>query len=93
MRDNIKIGNNALNAESSYIGQDVVIGHNCILEDNVFIGDGTYIDSNSIIRSGTRIGKHSFIGSNCILGEYQMDFVMDRQVHGHQVNISYNPKF
>lgn len=27
MRENIKIGNNALIAESSYIGQDVVIGH------------------------------------------------------------------
>ncbi len=87
MREDLKIGNNTIIAESASLGQDVVVGHNCIIEDEVIIGDNTYIDSNSIIRSGTQIGKHSFIGSNCILGEYQIDFVIDRQTHQHQLVI------
>lgn len=85
MRESLKIGKNTLVADNANIGRDVVIGHNCIIEENVIIGDRTYIDSNSIIRSGTQIGKHSFIGSDCILGEYQMDFIIDRRSYQHQL--------
>ncbi len=78
---NCYIGNNV------HLGENVSLGHNCIIEDDVEIGEGTYIDSNSIIRSNTSIGANSFIGSNCIVGEYWMDFCVDRQRHEHSLHI------
>lgn len=57
------------------------------IEENVVIGANTYIDSNTIIRSGVTIGEDSFIGANCIIGEYWMDFCLDRQLHDHPLTI------
>lgn len=69
------------------VGENVVLGHNCIIEDNVVIGDNTFIDSNTTIRSFVTVGKSSFIGSNCIIGEYLMDYCIDREVHEHPLTI------
>lgn len=69
------------------IDLNVQIGSNCIIEDGVVIGNNCYIDSNTIIRSGTTIGANSFIGSNCIIGEYLMDFCVDRKPHKHELTI------
>ena len=62
----------------------------CIVEAGARIGDNCYIDSNSIIRSGTTIGADSFIGANCIIGEYLMDFCLDRRPHNHELTIGNN---
>ncbi len=72
------------------IGEKVSIGHNCVIEDNVFIGNNSFIDSNTIIRSGTRIGDNAFVGSNCIIGEYWMDYCIDRVKHEHPLTIGDN---
>lgn len=76
--------------KNSKLGNNVYIGSNVIIEDNVTIGDDTYIDSNTIIRSNTVIGKKTFIGSNCIVGEYLMDFCIDRVYHDHKLIIGEN---
>ncbi len=68
-------------------GENVVLGHNCTIEDNVVIGDNTFIDNNTTIRSFVTIGKNSFIGSNCIIGEYWMDFCIDRVEYEHPLTI------
>lgn len=81
MLDSIRHGEHCIIAESSKLGRNVSIGHNCIIEDNVTIGENTFIDSNTVIRSGVTIGEDSFIGSNCIIGEYWMDFCLDRKKH------------
>lgn len=80
-------GKNCILGENLRIGNHVTIGHNCIIEDNVTIGDGTYIDSNTVIRRDVTIGENSFIASNCIIGEYWMDFCMDRKPHTHELSI------
>ena len=84
---NIQQGNNCIIGKNVEFGNNVVLGHNCIIEDNVKIGDDTYIDSNTIVRSFVSIGKGSFIGSSCIIGEYWMDFCLDRNVHEHPLTI------
>lgn len=81
--------NSEISSKAS-IGRNVYFGNNCIVEDNVTIGNECYIDSNTIIRSGTEIGDNSFIGSNCIIGEYLMDFCLDRQPHEHTLKIGSN---
>ena len=83
----IKKGEHCLIGKNVRFGEDVSLGHNCIIEDNVFIGSNTYIDSNTIIRSGVAIGENSFIGSNCIIGEYWMDFCVDKTYHSHPLII------
>lgn len=87
---NYEKGNNVVLGENIKLGNDVYIGHNCIVEDDVTIGDNVYIDSNTIIRSGTTIGSNSFVQSNCIIGEYQMDFCLDRKKHEHTLSIGDN---
>lgn len=77
-------------SEKAVIGKNTVIKENCIVEDDVLIGDNCYIDSNTIIRSGTRIADDGFVGSNCIIGEYLMDFCMDRIQHKHELMIGEN---
>lgn len=85
--NDFKQGLNCVIASDAVIGKNVTIGHNCIVEAGVAIGDNTYIDSNTIIRSGTSIGENSFIGSNCIIGEYWMDFCVDREEHIHPLKV------
>lgn len=87
---NVIQGQNCVIADGAVLGKDIVLGHNCIIEDSVVIGDNTYIDSNTIIRRNTTIGKNSFIGSNCLIGEYWMDFCLDRKMHVHQLTIGDN---
>ncbi len=87
---NIKHGSNCIIGENVKLGTNIVIGHNCIIEDGVTIGDNTFIDSNSIIRNGVTIGKGTFIGSNCIIGEYWMDYCLDRKSHVHPLAIGKN---
>lgn len=82
-----KKGENCIIAENTIFGNNVVLNHNCIIEEGVKIGDNTYIDSNTIIRRGVTIGKDSFIGSNCIIGEYLMDFCIDRTPHEYALLI------
>lgn len=86
----VKQGKNCAIGENVEFGPNVVLGHNCIIEDNVKIGAGSYIDSNTIIRSGVNIQEKAFIGSNCIIGEYWMDFCMDRTKHDHPLYIGKN---
>lgn len=50
-----------------------------------------FIDNNVILRSGTHLGDNCFIGANCIIGEYQMDFVLNRDESVyHQTHIGAN---
>lgn len=74
-------------SDKAYIGNNVTFKGNCMVEAGARIGDNCYIDSNSIIRSGTTIGSDSFIGANCIIGEYMMDFCLDRETHHHKLTI------
>lgn len=83
----IKQGSNCVIGSNIEFGTNVTLGHNCIIEDNVKIGNNVFIDSNTIIRSNVSIGDGSFIGSNCIIGEYLMDFCIDREPHCHMLNI------
>lgn len=83
----IKHGEHCVIANNVQFGQNVSIGHNCIIEDNVTIGANAYIDNNTIIRRGVTIGEDSFIGANCIIGEYWMDFCMDKEPHNHPLTI------
>ena len=87
MREDLKTGSNAVISEEAAVGDHVRIGANCVIEDDVVIGDNAYIDSNSIIRRGTKLGAGSFVGANCVIGEYQTDFIMDRQPHRHELLI------
>ena len=89
-RNNCKTGENCIIGKNVKMGVDVVVGHNCIIEDGVIIGDNAFIDSNSTIRNGVTIGKGAFIGSNCIIGEYWMDYCLDRQTHVHPLIIGDN---
>lgn len=82
-----KQGEHCVIGKNIQFGENVSIGHNCIIEDNVTIGSNTYIDSNTTIRCGATIGDNSFIGSNCIIGEYWMDFCLDREPHKHPLTI------
>ena len=82
-----KQGEHCIIAENVQFGENVSIGHNCIIEENVRIGANTYIDSNTTIRNGATIGEDSFIGANCIIGEYWMDFCLDREQHDHPLTI------
>nr|WP_297705279.1 N-acetyltransferase [uncultured Butyrivibrio sp.] len=84
-----KQGMNCVIGEVS-VGDNVTLGHNCIIEDGVIIGDNAYIDSNVIIRRGVKIGNDAFVGANCIIGEYLMDFCIDRQIHDHSLVIGDN---
>ena len=77
-------------SDKAYIGNNVTFKGNCVVEAGARIGDNCYIDSNSIIRSGTTIGAESFIGANCIIGEYLMDFCLDRRPHNHKLTIGNN---
>lgn len=78
---------NCIIGDNVKIGENVTLGYNIIIEDNVTIGDNSYIDSNSIIRSDVTLGDNSFIGANCIIGEYWMDFCIDRKKHSHPLKI------
>lgn len=89
MLSRIKKGENCVIGQNVDLGDDVTLGHNCIIEDNVKIGDNSYIDSNTVIRSGVSIGEGAFIGSNCIIGEYLMDFCLDKQYHYHPLTIGH----
>ena len=84
------INKTAVIGENVKLGENVTIGYNCIIEDGVTIGSNSYIDSNTIIRSGVTLGDNAFVGANCIIGEYWMDFILDRQQHVHPLNIGKN---
>lgn len=71
-------------------GENVTIRHNCIIEDGVHLGNNVYIDSNTIIRSGTTLGNGTMVGANCIIGEYLMDFCVNRKHHDHPLSIGEN---
>lgn len=88
--DVCKQGKNCIIGENCFFGENVTLGHNCIIEDNVTLGNDTYVDSNTIIRSNVTIGNHGFIGANCIIGEYLMDFCVDRKAHFHPLTIGPN---
>ena len=88
--NNVKLGNHCVIGEQVIFGEGVTIQHNCIIEGNVCIGDNTYIDSNTIIRGDVVLGADSFIGSNCIIGEYHMDFCLNRTYHSHPLHIGNN---
>ena len=86
----IRQGEHCVIADDVKFGENVTLGHNCIIEKNVKIGNNCFIDSNTTIRSDVSIGPSSFIGSNCIIGEYWMDFCLDRQKHNHPLLIGAN---
>lgn len=66
------------------IGQGVIIGDNVILEDDV------KIDCYTIIRDNVTIKKGTYVGANCILGEYQMDFFLNKEKKEHLLSIGEN---
>jgi acetyltransferase-like isoleucine patch superfamily enzyme len=80
-------GQNCIVSENVKFGENVTLGHNVIIEDNVIIGSHVYIDSNTTIRQGVTLGDNSFVGANCIIGEYWMDFCIDRVLHVHPLTI------
>lgn len=82
-----KQNKNCVIGENVIMGENVTLGYNVIIEDNVHIGNNCFIDSNTIIRSDVTLGDNSFIGSNCIIGEYWMDFCIDKQKHFHPLII------
>lgn len=88
--NNLKTGQNCIIGNNTILGENITIGHNCIIEDNVVIGKNSHIDSNTIIRSNTQIDDNAFIGSNCIIGEYWVDFCLNRQKHEHPLLIGKN---
>ena len=90
MTKTFKVGKHCVISKNVQFGENVAIGHNCIIEDNVVIGDNSYIDSNTIIRSNVKIGENAFVGSNCIIGEYWMDFCLNKKVYEHQLVIGKN---
>ena len=85
-----KIGVHSIVGNNFKAGKNVTIGNNCIIEDNVTLGDNVYIDNNTIIRNDVTLGADTFIGANCIIGEYLMDFCIDRQYHKHPLSIGRN---
>lgn len=86
----MSISENAKISSSARLGENVHIGDHCIIEGNVSLGDNVYIDANTIVRSNVSIGNNSFVGSNCIVGEYLMDFCIDREAHEHPLTIGDN---
>ncbi|MBQ9347805.1 MAG: N-acetyltransferase [Oscillibacter sp.] len=76
--------------ENVRLGQGVRLGYHCVIEDDVVLGDHVLVDSNTIIRSGVVIGRNAFIGANCVIGEYQMDFIRDRESRVHTLSIGEN---
>ncbi len=87
MPDDIITGKNCIIGRNVKACKNVTMGHNCIIEDNVTIGENVFIDNNTIIRSGVTIGDNAFVEANCIIGEYQMDFCLDRKEHIHPLTI------
>lgn len=85
-----EIVNNCIIGKNVVLGKDVILGYNVIIEDNVNIGDNCYIDSNTIIRSNVKLGADSFVGANCIIGEYWMDFCIERKKYDHFLVIGNN---
>jgi acetyltransferase-like isoleucine patch superfamily enzyme len=83
----INMGQHCVISDKTSFGENVKIGHNCVIEEDVVIGDNVFIDSNTVIRSGVTIGNNAFIGSNCVIGEYWMDFCIDRKTHVHPLTI------
>ena len=86
----MKTGLNCIIGENANIGKNVEFANNVIVEDYAVIGDNTFIDNNCIIRSDACIGNNSFISSNCIIGEYLMDYCIDRKKHDHKLTIGEN---
>lgn len=84
------IGVHSIVGNNFKAGSNVTIGNNCIIEDNVTLGDNVYIDNNTIIRSDVSLGAGTFVGANCIIGEYLMDFCVDRKYHKHPLKIGKN---
>jgi acetyltransferase-like isoleucine patch superfamily enzyme len=72
------------------IGKNVSIKEGVIIGENVIIEDDVYIDYGCIIRDNVHIKKGSFIGARCILGEYLMDFYIDRTNKVHPLVIGEN---
>lgn len=81
------MGENCVIGKNVTLEENVTIRHNCIIEDGVHLGSNVYIDSNTIIRSGTTLGNGTMVGANCIIGEYLMDFCVDRKPHEHPLSI------
>ena len=84
------VGEHCVIGRNVTFGENVTIRHNCIIEDGVHLGSNVYIDSNTIIRSGTTLGNGTMVGANCIIGEYLMDFCVDRKHHDHPLSIGEN---
>lgn len=68
-------------------GERVEIGTGVIIGDNVIIEDDVKIDSYTIIRDNVTIKKGTFVGANCILGEYQMDYYLNKEKQEHPLII------
>lgn len=72
------------------IGQSVILKEDVLIGENVTIEDNVYIDHGCIIRDNVHIKKGSYIGSRCILGEYLMDFYVDKVNKVHPLVIGEN---
>ncbi len=75
---------------SAKIGQKVTIKEGVIIGENVTIENDVYIDYGCIIRDNVHIKKGSFIGAKSILGEYLMDFYIDKTNKVHPLLIGEN---
>jgi sugar O-acyltransferase (sialic acid O-acetyltransferase NeuD family) len=78
----VKIGNDVIIRNGSYIGHHVVIGDHCFIANHVAISGGsiiepyTFLGINSTIRNGVKIGKGCVIGAGALIlkdtGEYEV---------------------
>lgn len=71
-------------------GNNVTIKEGCMIGDNVVLGDDVYIDYHCIIRDNVILKKGTYVGVNCILGEYQNDFILNRNVKNPSLTIGEN---
>lgn len=76
--------------QSVTLGQYITIKEGVIIGKNVTIEDDVYIDYGCIIRDNVHIKKGCFIGARCILGEYLMDFYIDKTNKVHPLVIGEN---
>lgn len=64
---------------TAYIGTNVTIKEGVIIGEHAVIGNNSYIDYGVIIRDNVSIGEKSFIGARVILGEFNVDFIHNRE--------------
>lgn len=79
IEENVVIGKNVIVGERTIIKSGSILESNCIIGDDSIIENNAYIDVSAIIRNNVHLGEGSFVGARSILGEYMMDFIINRK--------------